>query len=198
LGWAWVSTGAFYRGLALAAQKEGIDLWDENAIAELAQNRLIWHVEMHPDNSEVIYRGQVVTAEIKTEQLGSIASKISNSAKVRQALLQPQRNCSHFVKGLVAEGRDCGTVVFPQAQAKFYLTADGSHRAKRRAREDGLSRDEILARQVERDQRDSERTIAPLAPAPDAQVIDSTELDFHEVVDLIVREIRKRLPKDFL
>jgi cytidylate kinase len=123
-----------------------------------------------------------------------MASKISNSAKVREALLQPQRNCAKFVKGLVAEGRDCGTVVFPDAQVKFYLTAEGSHRAKRRARENGLAKEEIFARQVERDQRDSQRTVAPLAPAFDAQVIDSTELSVHEVVELIIREVIKRIP----
>jgi len=190
LGWNWVSTGAFYRGLAFVAHATKTNLEDEEALAQLAVSPQ-WRVEMAPDNTKVYLGNKDVTDHIFQEQVGGIASKISHFPKVREALLIPQRDCEHRSNGLVAEGRDCGTVVFPHAKVKIYLTARQVNRAERRAKDLGLSIAETVKAQEQRDQQDSSRKAAPMKVPENALVIDTTELDFNQVVDLVEGHVKR-------
>lgn len=193
LGWKWVSTGAFYRGLAFVAQQMGTDLNDEQALADLSKDRKVWRVEMSDDKTSVYFKNKDVTEQTNAEDVGSIASKISHFPKVRSSLLGPQRDCSSMPEGLVAEGRDCGTVVFPQAEAKVYLTATQENRAVRRAKEQGLSTQETVEAQKVRDLQDSTRKAAPLQVPGDALVVDTTALGFEEVVDHVENFVRQKV-----
>ncbi len=193
LGWNWVSTGAFYRGLAFVAQELKSDLNNEQALSQLALDKSIWHVEMQDEQTLVFFKGKDVTPEIFREDVGSIASQISHFPKVRASLLGAQRQCSDSATGLVAEGRDCGTVVFPDAEAKVYLTATQENRAERRAKEQGLSAEKTVQDQRIRDQQDSSRKTAPLQVPEEALVLDSTDLDFDQVVGKIEQFVKKHL-----
>lgn len=190
VGWSWVSTGAFYRGLAYIAHAKGADLSSEDAVVKIAQSP-DWAVRMTPEETCVFMGSKDVTGEIGKEEVGSLASKISSFPKVRAALLDAQRQCAVGVTGLVAEGRDCGTVVFPQAQVKIFLTARAEDRAARRASEQGHDLEHIVREQQKRDAQDANRKAAPLQAPADAHVIDTTDLSFIEVVekveDFIVR-----------
>lgn len=187
LKWKWVSTGAFYRGLAYVAMKENLS--STQALVELAHSDL-WRVSLEDDQTRVYYREKDVTAEILSEDNGSRASQVSQVPEVRKALLENQRNCAEGVPGLVAEGRDCGTVVFPEATVKVYLTASQEERAARRALQHGLSFDQIHSEQKARDQRDSSRAAAPLQIPANAHVVDSNGLDLSAVVDRILALVK--------
>ncbi len=192
LGWNWVSTGAFYRGLAYVAHEEGIELSNEEALAQLTQSN-IWSVVMEPERTEVYYQGHTVTDEIARDQVGQWASLISRYQKVRSFLLKNQRDCSIKSVGLVAEGRDCGSVVFPNAPIKVYLTADQQQRAARRAHDLGANITEMEASQKARDHQDSTRKSAPLQVPEKAWVIDTTHMTLAEVVGLIEVRIKNDL-----
>lgn len=192
LGWSWVSTGAFYRGLALAAAKLGVSADNESELAKLARSDR-WSVRMTPDRTEVYFDNALVTDQIGQEEVGNIASKISHFPKVRQCLLENQRDCEATTQGLVAEGRDCGTVVFPQAEVKVYLTANQNLRAERRAKELGISVTETEKAQQQRDQQDSTRKTAPMQVPDNALVIDTSTLSFDEVVDQVETYVRAHL-----
>lgn len=185
LGWRWVSTGAFYRGLAYVALEEAVDPSQVSRLVELAQAETTWSVSLDEDKTRVFYKGQDVTGEVMAEENGTRASRISQIPEVRQALLNNQRDCALNAVGLVAEGRDCGTVVFPQARLKIYLTASQEARALRRAREQGLNVQETQTRQTARDHQDSSRTAAPLTIPADARVVDTGDMDLVQVVDQI-------------
>ena len=189
LGWKWVSTGAFYRGLAYAALQLSVDLDDVETLAQLTNNS-VWSVELAPERTKVFFREQDVTDQISHEDVGNFASKISHYPAVRKALLEAQRNCAQGSHGLVAEGRDCGTVVFPQAEAKVFLTASSEHRAARRASELGLDQDDMVKAQKQRDHQDSTRKVAPMTIPENAFVLDSTDLSLEEVVDQIEKFVR--------
>jgi CMP/dCMP kinase len=191
-GWAWVSTGAFYRGLALVAARENVSLDDETALANLCVST-IWAVQMTAEQTLVILRGKDVTSEIYSEENGSAASFISRYPKVRQNLLAAQRRCAAGTIGLVAEGRDCGTVVFPHAQVKIFMTAESQHRAERRAKEQGKNIEETRMAQIIRDLQDSSRTAAPMQVPKDAHVIDNSRISLGEVVVQVEQIIRKEL-----
>jgi CMP/dCMP kinase len=191
LGWSWVSTGAFYRGLAYVAHATQTDLSDENKLAQLAISD-VWDVKMTEGQTEVFFQGQNVTDKIFMEEVGNIASRISHYPAVRKALLAAQRHCSDATD-LIAEGRDCGTVVFPDAEVKIYLTAKSENRAARRAKESGLTQVELEAAQKLRDQQDSTRKTAPLQIPDQALVVDTSELGFEEVVDLVENHVRKHM-----
>lgn len=186
LGWAWVSTGAFYRGLALVALEKEVAGNDEAKLLELAQSDE-WEVKMNPQDTEVFFQGENRTSEISGEKVGAMASKVSQISTVREALLERQRECYQENQGLVAEGRDCGTVVFPRAAAKIYLTASPALRAQRRSEEDSHSEAETLEMQKKRDDQDSQRKVAPLKKADGALHIDSTYLSLEEVVEEVVK-----------
>lgn len=192
LGWSWVSTGAFYRGLAFAALQLQIDLDDVPALAELTHNP-VWSVGLYDERTRVFFKDQDVTDLIAHEDVGSFASKVSHYPEVRKALLEAQRNCSKGSQGLVAEGRDCGTVVFPQAEAKVYLTASSEHRAARRAAELGLDQGDMAKAQKQRDLQDSTRKVAPMAVPEDALIVDTTELNLNEVVDKVIDYVKAKI-----
>ncbi|WP_413584933.1 (d)CMP kinase [Bdellovibrio sp. HCB274] len=192
LGWKWVSTGAFYRGLAYAAIQLNVDLDDVKALAELTHNP-VWNVSLESDRTRVYFKNQDVTDAIAHETVGNFASKVSHYPEVRKALLDAQRNCSNGEHGLVAEGRDCGTVVFPTAEAKVYLTASSEHRAARRATELGLDHSDMVKAQKQRDHQDSTRKAAPMSVPAGALELDSTELDLNQVVDKVEAFVKTKI-----
>jgi cytidylate kinase len=180
----WVSTGAFYRGLAYAALNSNIALDNKVALTELAMSS-DWRVIMTDEKTQVWFHDENVTEKIGQEAVGNVASKISQFPEVRSSLLDCQRQCAFVGRGLVAEGRDCGTVVFPQAEFKVYLTANSEHRALRRAQELGLDEKVLALQQKERDQQDSNRKVAPLQIPQDALVVDTTDMTLDEVTEKI-------------
>lgn len=185
LGFDFLDSGAIYRITALAAVKAGIALDDEDALAEIGR-RLDVKFVLKDGEINVILNGENVGDQIRTAEAGQNASKVAVFPKVREALLQRQRDFSTS-KGLIADGRDMGTVVFPEAQVKLFLDASAEERAKRRVKqlqEKGFNAnfDEILAEIKERDFRDRNRAVAPLVPAKDALLLDSTSLSIDEVI----------------
>ena len=188
LGWHLLDSGALYRLTALAATHQNVSLDDEAELIRVAAS-LDVAFEPTPEGEpvKVILAGEDVTGDIRTETCGNNASKIAVMQPVRDALLQRQRD---FQKkpGLVADGRDMGTVVFPAAPVKIFLTASAQERARRRfsqlkAAGVDVSIDAVLEEIRVRDERDMNRSAAPLKPADDAQVIDSTGLSIQEVLD---------------
>ncbi len=179
----WVSTGSFYRGLGYVAMQMKVDLKDERKLAELAVSD-IWSVHLGVEKTHVYFRGQDVTTEVHQEQAGTVASQISQYPMVRKMLLEPQRRVQSH-RGLIAEGRDCGSVVYPYADLKVYLTADSEHRARRRAEEQGMVVEEVQKAQKTRDHQDLSRQTAPLQIPPGAQVVDTSHLTLLEVVDYV-------------
>lgn len=187
LGFALLDSGAIYRVMALAALKKQISLDDEEALVALAQHL---DVEFLPQDNEVkiILEGEDVSGKIRTQEVGEAASaKIAVLPRVREALLALQRNFATTGKGLIADGRDMGTVVFPQAQVKLFLDASVEERAKRRYKQlqtKGINGNfaQILAEVEARDFRDRNRPLAPMKPADDALLLDSTELSIDAVI----------------
>lgn len=192
LGWSWVSTGAFYRGLAFAAIQLNISLDDVQSLADLCDSP-VWSVRMSPEKTLVYFKDQEVTDQIAHEDVGAFASRVSFYPDVRKALLEAQRRCSNNVPGLVAEGRDCGTVVFPDATAKVFLTASSENRAARRAAEHGADAAEIEKAQKLRDQQDSTRKAAPMAIPENAFVVDTTTLNLEQVVQSVEKYVRQKI-----
>ena len=185
LGFDFLDSGAIYRITALDALKKQVNLENEDAVAEVGRNL---NVQFVPDNGEVnvILDGENVGDQIRTAEAGKNASKVAAFPKVREALLQRQRNFA-CEKGLVADGRDMGTIVFPEAQVKLFLDASAEERAKRRVKQLQLKGfnanfEQILGEIKERDYRDRNRAVAPLVPAKDALVLDSTHLSIDEVI----------------
>lgn len=190
-GWKWVSTGLFYRGLAYVALQEKTALEDHEALAKLATSP-IWSVEMSAEETFVIYKNKKVGAAVTNEETGMLASQISQYPEVRRALLAAQRQCAGPNHVLVAEGRDCGTVVFPEAVLKIYLTATSDSRAQRRALEKSENFQELKDLQKKRDQTDKQRAHAPLQVPEGGQVVDSSTLSQKEVVQKILELARAK------
>ncbi len=195
LGFSMIDTGAIYRSVALAAARAGV-AWDDDArLGALLDAGLA----LSFDGERVLLRGQDVTQAIRTPEITRGASVVSARAVVRQKLLQMQRDLGRAApKGAVLEGRDIGTVVFPDAQVKFFLTASDEARGTRRhaeLAEKGVDVPlaEVLADQRRRDKDDTERAIAPLRAAPDAIRVDTTGLDLDEVVERCLQEASARL-----
>ncbi|WP_375177652.1 (d)CMP kinase [Marinobacter mobilis] len=191
LGWHLLDSGALYRLTALAAVRQGVPFDDEPGLVRVAAS-LDVRFEPTPAGEpvRVILAGEDVTAEVRTESAGDNASKVAVIQAVRDALLQRQRDFRQ-APGLVADGRDMGTVVFPDAPTKIFLTASAEERAQRRYRQlkdAGLSVniDALLDEIRARDDRDMNRSAAPLKPADDAQVIDSTGLGIEEVLGKVM------------
>ncbi|WJW76691.1 (d)CMP kinase [Thiohalobacter sp. IOR34] len=194
LGWHFLDSGALYRVLALAALRRGLALDDESALAELAA-RL--DVRFPAEGDGVILDGEAVDREIRSEKAGDAASRVATLPAVRAALLERQR-AFRTAPGLVADGRDMGSVVFPDAPLKIYLTASAEERARRRyqqLREKGIEAD--MAALVEeiaaRDARDMNRPVAPLKPAEDAVIIDTSALDIDATLDQVRQLVAERL-----
>jgi len=197
LGYSMVDTGAIYRAVALAAQRAGI-AWDDDAgLARLLARPGLPIV--FGDDDTVLLDGEDVTAAIRTPEMSRGASVVSARPVVRKRLLDLQRTLGRAApRGAVLEGRDIGTVVFPDATVKFFLTAADEARARRRhaelagkGHEVGLS--DVLQDQRRRDKDDTERAIAPLKPAADAIVVDTTGLDLDQVVERCFRAVRERV-----
>jgi len=188
LGWHLLDSGALYRLTALAATRQGVELDDEAGLVKVAATLDVAFEptgEGHP--VKVVLAGEDVTSEIRTETCGDNASRVAVMQPVRDALLQRQRDFRQL-PGLVADGRDMGTVVFPDAPVKIFLTASAEERARRRynqLKQAGVdvNIDALLEEIQVRDDRDMNRSAAPLKPADDAQVIDSTGLSIEEVLD---------------
>ncbi|MBC7193543.1 (d)CMP kinase [Marinobacter sp.] len=188
LGWHLLDSGALYRLTALAAVRQRVSLDDEAGLVSVATGLDVSFLPSgESEPVRVILEGEDVTTEIRTEQTGENASRVAVMQPVRDALLQRQRD---FRKppGLVADGRDMGTVVFPDAPAKIFLTATAEERARRRynqLKQAGVdvNINTLLEEIRARDERDMNRAAAPLKPAEDAQVIDSTGLSIEEVLD---------------
>jgi len=188
----WLSTGAFYRGLAYVALQKKISFDDTKALTVLADSNE-WKVQVSHERTQVFYKDHEVTDAISAEDVGNCASQISKHPEVRKALLAQQRKFALSAAGLVAEGRDCGTVIFPDAEAKIYLTASSERRAERRAHEKGAEVSEIKAAQKDRDNQDTTRKTAPLQAAADAFLLDSTEMSLSEAVSQIENFVRSRI-----
>ncbi|MFV0574143.1 MAG: (d)CMP kinase [Vibrio sp.] len=193
-----LDSGAIYRVLALAAIHHGVDLESEEALVPMAIHLDVQFIA-EGDLVKVILEGEDVSKELRKEETGAAASKVAALPRVREALLRRQRAFS-AEPGLVADGRDMGTVVFPTAEAKIFLDATAEERAKRRLNQlqlKGLSGkfDQLLHDIQERDYRDRNRAVAPLRPADDALVIDSTSLSIDEVVEQALKFIESKLVK---
>ncbi|MEM1404504.1 MAG: (d)CMP kinase [Pseudomonadota bacterium] len=196
LGWHMLDSGALYRVTARAAMLDAISLDDEGALAAVAAG-LDVRFDPAPDGlTKVVLRGLDITFDIRTEECGAIASTVAAMAPVRSALLDRQRAFA-VGSGLVADGRDMGTVVFPNAPLKLFLTASAEARAKRRqsqllAKGESVTLARLLETIEERDARDRSREASPLVPADDAILIDSTALSADEVLQMALREVDQR------
>ena len=197
LGWNLLDSGALYRLTALAAKHHGVALDDEDALQVLAAHLDVqFLVQEGEDEIQVILEGESVTQELRLEETGSTASVVAAIPAVRDALLNRQREFAQ-APGLIADGRDMGTVVFPGAQLKVYLDASVEERANRRYKQlinKGLdaSLEVILIDLKKRDERDMQRAVAPLKPADQALVLDSTSLSIAQVLETVLEEARHK------
>lgn len=198
LGFALVDTGAIYRSVALMARREGIASDDDARLGELLA-RIHIHFQVVGEENRVFLDGQDVSSEIRAPEISMGASQVSSRPVVRAGLLALQRRLAlEAEKGAILEGRDIGTVVFPDADAKFFLQASPEVRARRRFEElfqKGVeaSLEQVLADQMQRDRDDSARAVAPLKAAEDAIRVDSSSLPLSEVVHEMENEIQRRL-----
>lgn len=192
LGYVYLDTGALYRALASKALANRVDVKNPDELASLCAKT---EVTLKNQNGQmsVFVDGQDVGGQIRTEEVGVAASILSSFPVVRQKLLLLQREAGSR-GGIVAEGRDMGTVVFPQADAKFFLVANIDERIRRRHEElvqknKPVTREDICRDMQSRDSRDAGRELAPLTAAPDAVVIDSTQLDVFQVIEKILAHV---------
>jgi CMP/dCMP kinase len=193
----YIDTGSMYRAVALAAMEGNISSHDDVAVGSLAA-RVSIDLKGDPDSIEVTLEGRDVTDAIRSEEVTHLSSIISAIPEVRRAMVERQREMGE--RGAVLNGRDIGTVVFPNADVKFFLTAVPEERAKRRfveerANDSSVSFAETFADMSERDQRDANRTDSPLAVAKDAVVLDSTGLSINEVLERMMDVVEERLEK---
>lgn len=196
LGWHFLDSGALYRVTGQACLIEGVSWDDEPAVTEIARHLQVSFRAAASGEILVAYKGRDVSREIRTEEGGRGASTVAAIPAVREALLQRQREFRR-PPGLVADGRDMGTVVFPGAPLKIFLTASARERAERRykqliAKGESVSLPRLLEDIEERDARDSSREVAPLVPAEDAVIIDSTAISIAQVFAQAMRKVRER------
>ncbi len=205
LGWDVLDSGAIYRVLSLAALHHQIALDNEDALVPLAANLDVqFLVDSQTNAAKVVLEGEDVTTTIRNEEVGAAASKVAALPRVREALLRRQR-AFRTERGLIADGRDMGTVVFKDAPLKIFLTASAQERAKRRfvelnARGLNVTLSGLLKDIQERDDRDMNRAVAPLVPAEDAIELDTSELNAQQVYDKVLTLLdtaisEGRLPK---
>lgn len=192
LGFDFLDTGAMYRGVALACLGRSVDLDDEEAVGEIAR-----HISIVFPGNRVFVDGEDVTEEIRTPEVTQASSVVAANRHVRSELAELQRKAAAG-RNIVSEGRDQGTVVFPEAECKFFLTADPAERALRRQRDlaqrgRDVPLDDVVAQLRDRDQRDETRTVAPLRPAADAVRIDTSRMSPEEVLATVERIVRDRI-----
>lgn len=193
LGFNYLDSGALYRIVALAAFEQGIDWQAENQVA-----KLVPQLRIKFEHGEVYLNEEIVSERIRTEPMGQGASKVAAHPLVRLALIDLQHSFRK-APGLVADGRDMATVIFPDAKTKIFLTASAEVRAKRRYNQlinKGLKADyqAILKDLQDRDARDSERTVAPLQQAPDASLLETSQLNIEEAVNQVLMDIASNHP----
>ncbi|HQY69262.1 MAG TPA: (d)CMP kinase [Pseudomonadales bacterium] len=197
LGWNLLDSGAMYRLVGLAARNHGVRL-DNHAALDVLAGHLDVQFRPGEDTAEarVILEGEDVSQLLRTEEVGALASEVAAVPAVRASLLRRQR-AFKIRPGLVADGRDMGTVVFPEAQFKVFLTASADERARRRYKQlkdkgEAVSLPRLVADIEARDRRDTERSVAPLRAAPDAVTVDTTGMGIQEVFDLLMAEVKER------
>lgn len=196
-GWHLLDSGAIYRALAVAAVRRGLSADSGGGLEQLATELDVAFMPTAGGETRVLVDGEDVTEEVRQEETGNLASQVAVLSAVRQALLQRQRDFRK-APGLVADGRDMGTVVFPDAEVKVFLTASPEERARRRHKQlkqqgvDGSLAD-LLREITERDERDRTRSVAPLVPASDAVRIDTTGLSIDAVVQRVMSLLQNRL-----
>ena len=205
LGWHMLDSGALYRLVAFGSQNNQLSLNNEDDIADYASNldvefklvnvKPVAEKGQYSQELQIILESNVVGAELRTEATGNAASKVAAMPKVRQALFQRQRDFRQN-PGLVADGRDMGTTIFPDAKVKVFLTASAEERAQRRykqLKDKGISGNlAALLRDInERDERDSQRSASPLKPAEDAVIIDTSDLSIEQVVEQVLAICKK-------
>jgi cytidylate kinase len=197
LGWNLLDSGALYRLLAFSARNHGVDLTNEEAMKALAAHLDVQFIAATETQvPRIILEGEEVTEAIRNEHVGAGASQVAALPAVRYALLQRQR-AFREAPGLVADGRDMGTVVFADAPLKIFLTASAEERARRRylqlkAKGDAVNLASLLDEIRERDERDTQRAVAPLKAAPDAIQLDSTAISIEQVLEMILSEVALR------
>lgn len=194
LGFEFLDTGAMYRAVAVAALRAGVSLHDESTLARLME---ALRLEM-PPSGRVLLDGEDVTMFLRTRDVTAATGAVADSPSVRRRLAQLQRAIAEG-RDMVCEGRDQGTIVFPDAVCKFFLVADPVERARRRQREmaargENVQLKQLLSEQEIRDRRDAARDLAPMKPAADAVLLDSTRLGPDEVVEAMDAEVRRRRP----
>jgi cytidylate kinase len=193
LGYTYVDSGAMYRVVGLAARERGIDAADAGGLAALV-DALDFTLVPDPSGQRMLLEGRDVTDELRTPLAGEWASRVAAVPEVRARLVERQRRLGD-AGGIVMDGRDIGTVVFPSADVKFFVTASAGERARRRAAEIGAADGDLPAIQHDieaRDRRDSERAHAPLRAASDAEVVDTTGLAADAVAERVLQRVQER------
>jgi len=196
LGWQLLDSGALYRLTALAAQQASIALDDDAAVAQIAADLQVEFASDADNNEQILLAGNNVTPHVRAETTGELASQVAVHPAVRHALVELQHGFRQM-PGLVADGRDKGTVIFPDAPLKLFLTASAQERAERRAGQLRQMRVDANIRQLffeiqARDERDQTRKTAPLLPAPDAVLVDTTGVPIPEVMTKITALVEQR------
>lgn len=197
LHWHYLDSGAIYRALAWAVTNAGIDPVDLKGVLDVAGDLHIECRPTPPESADIVVNGVEVGAELRTEACGKLASELAAHPQIRTVLLEVQREACR-PPGLVADGRDMGTVVFPHARTKIFLTANAEERAHRRYNQLKLKGFDVSLADLfqaiqERDTRDAERSASPLEAAQDAVTIDSSDLDVDEVVTRVLDLLKNRL-----
>lgn len=197
LGWHFLDSGSLYRLLAYAALKDGIAMDDEAALVDLTRRLTDSHQLPAPDNPAVLLDGENVSDALRTERCGDAASRVAVLPGVRQALLAWQRSYRQ-PPGLVADGRDMGTVVFPDAMLKLFLTARPDVRARRRYNQlkekgNNIKLEALIAEVEARDARDATRVTSPLKPASDALIVDNSDLDAAQTLKAVLEALHGKL-----
>lgn len=199
LGWQLLDSGALYRVLGVAAERHGVDLEQQTELALLARNMDIsFNINADTGEVEPVFEGENLAPYVRTDEAGQAASKVAAIASVRESLLARQRDF-YQEPGLIADGRDMGTIVFPQAPVKIFLTATAECRAERRYKQlknKGVSANmrALLESIKARDRRDETRSVAPLVAAEGAFVVDSSLLSIEEVFSQVIEFSSKKLP----
>lgn len=192
LGFEFLDTGAMYRAVSFAALRAGVNLRDESALSALVESL---HLEM-PPGGRVLLDGEDVTSAIRSREVTAATSPVADSPAVRRRLAAMQRALA-VGRNMVCEGRDQGTIVFPHAECKFFLFADPVERGRRRQRQmatrgETVELEQVLRDQALRDECDAARDLAPMKPADDARLLDSTGLSPEQVVEVMAAEVRRR------
>ena len=196
MNFIYVDTGALYRTLGYGAYVGNVNIHDDNALEAYLNNSSV-ELKFIDGEQRVFLNGQDVSDKIRTPQMGTAASEISAIPRVREYLLEMQRGLAK-TNNVIMDGRDIGTVVLPNAEVKIFLTASPECRAKRRLKDfeekgESVDYDEVLRLIIERDYQDSHRAIAPMKPAPDAVILDTSELDLEGSVQALLRIIREKV-----